>query len=70
MKKAKRFIRTWSASEMALIEQVKQYFLVQEHDVKGLNIASGAQVLPIVLRKSWTSLMMKAKAKEQGQQQQ
>lgn len=36
MKKAKRFILTWSASEMALTEHVKQNFLVQEHGVKGI----------------------------------
>lgn len=36
MKKTKRFILAWSAREMALIEHVKQNFLVQEHDVKGI----------------------------------
>lgn len=34
LKKAKRFILTWSAREMALVEHAKQNFLVQEHDVK------------------------------------
>lgn len=36
MKKTKRFILAWSAREMALIEHVKQNFLVQEHDVEGI----------------------------------
>lgn len=36
MKKTKRFILAWSAREMGLIEHVKQNFLAQEHDVKGI----------------------------------
>lgn len=36
MKKTKRFILAWSAREMALIEHVKQNFLVQKDDVKGI----------------------------------
>lgn len=36
MKKTKRFILAWSAREMALIEHVKQNFLLQKDDVKGI----------------------------------
>lgn len=36
MKKTKRFILAWSAREMALIEHVKQNFLVHKDDVKGI----------------------------------
>lgn len=36
MKKTKRFILAWSAREVALIEHVKQNFLVQKDDVKGI----------------------------------
>lgn len=36
LKKAKRFILAWSARELALIEHVKQNFLVQKDDVKGI----------------------------------
>lgn len=36
MKKTKRFILAWSAREMALIEHVKQNFLVQKDNVKGI----------------------------------
>jgi hypothetical protein len=34
--KATRFILAWSARELALIEHVKRYFLVEEEDVKGI----------------------------------
>ena len=62
MKKAKRFVLAWSAKEMALIEHVKQNFLVQKKTMlKGLNIHSGAQAFPTLPRESWTPLMMKAK---------
>lgn len=36
MKKTKRFILAWSAREMALIEHVKQNFLIKKDDVKGI----------------------------------
>lgn len=36
MKKTKRFILAWSAKEMALIEYVKQNFLVQKDNVRGI----------------------------------
>jgi hypothetical protein len=36
LKKAKRFILAWSAREMALIEHVKQNFLIPKDDVKGI----------------------------------
>ena len=36
MKKTKRFILAWSARELALIEHVKQNFLVPADDVKGI----------------------------------
>lgn len=36
MKNAKRFVLAWSAKEMALIEHVKQNFLFQKDNVKGI----------------------------------
>jgi len=36
MKKATRFILAWSARETALIEHVKQNFLVEQDDVEGI----------------------------------
>jgi hypothetical protein len=47
--KAKRLIIAWSARERALIEHVKQNFLI---DIEVLNICSGAQTLRR-LPKSW-----------------
>lgn len=65
MKKTKRFILAWSAKEMALIEYVKQNFLVQKDNVKGIEYSFWCTGSSNTAAQKWDSIndeSQKAKA--------